>query len=129
METESLLAKLQYRITQDRKFVFTALSYVTIFLIFVNMSLINSPAIGIVASAIFLVINATCLGHALFERENALVRFLLGTLLLIVILGLVAWAVMILYSLNTLGSVTVLLITSSLASFLNIKVKSKNASP
>jgi len=92
------------------------------------MSLTTSPAIGIFASAIYLLINATYLGHAFFEKENTFIGFMLGVLLLMVILGLVAGAVMILYNLNNIGSVIVLFITSSFASFLNRKVKSKNVS-
>lgn len=117
---------LQYLITRDQKFAFTILSYITILLIFVNMSLVNSPAIGIVASTIYFLINATYLSHALFRRENTFVGFLQGTLLLIVILGLVAWTVMVLYNLNNIGSVFVLGITASFASLLNRRVKSEN---
>jgi len=126
MKNSSVLMSLQNQITRDQKFAFTILSYITILLIFVNMLLINSPAIGVVTSAIYLLINATYLGHALFREENAFVKFMLGLLLLTVILGLVGWAVMILYNLNIIGAVMVLSITSSFASFLNKKVKSEN---
>jgi len=128
MKTKSAFMNLHYLITRDQNFVFTIVSYIAILLIFINMSLTTSPAIGIFASAIYLLINATYLGHAFFEKENTFVGFMLGVLLLIVILGLVAWAVMILYNLNNVGSVIVLFITSSFASFLNRKVKSKNVS-
>ena len=128
MKTKSAFMNLHYLITRDQNFVFTIVSYIAILLIFINMSLTTSPAIGIFASAIYLLINATYLGHAFFEKEYTFVGFMLGVLLLIVILGLVAWAVMILYNLNNVGSVIVLFITSSFASFLNRKVKSKNVS-
>lgn len=128
MKTKSAFMNLHYLITRDQNFVFTIVSYIAILLIFINMSLTPSPAIGIFASAIYLLINATYLGHAFFEKENTFVGFMLGILLLMVILGLVAWAVMILYNLNNIGSVIVLFITSSFTSFLNRKVKSKNVS-
>ena len=128
MKTKSAFMNLHYLITRDQNFVFTIVSYIAILLIFINMSLTTSPAIGIFASAIYLLINATYLGHAFFEKENTFIGFMLGVLLLMVILGLVAGAVMILYNLNNIGSVIVLFITSSFASFLNRKVKSKNVS-
>lgn len=127
MKNKSVVLNLRCLITRDQKFVFTILSYITILLIFVNISLISSPAIGLLASVIYFLINATYLGHALFEQENAFVEFMLGLLLLIVVLGFVAWAILILYNLNNIASVIVLSITSSFASFLNRKVKSKNA--
>jgi len=127
MKNKSVFFNLQYLITRDQNFVFTVLSYLTILLIFVNISLVSSPAIGVASSTIYFLINATYLGHALFEQENAFVEFMLGLLVLVVILGLVAWAVLVLYSLNNIASVIVLSIASSFASFMNRKVKSKNA--
>ncbi len=127
MKGKSVFMNLQHLITRDQNFLFTILSYITILIIFVNTSLTNSPAMGLVTSAIYFLINATYFGHALFEREDLFVRFMLGNLLLIAILGLVAWAVMILYNLGKIGSVIVLSIAASLASFLNRKAKSKNA--
>ena len=127
MKDKSVFMNLQHLITRDQNFLFTILSYITILIIFVNTSLTNSPAMGLVTSAIYFLINATYFGHALFEREDLFVRFMLGNLLLIAILGLVAWAVMILYNLGNVGSLIVLSITASLASYLNRKAKSKNA--
>lgn len=127
MKSRSVFLNLQCLITQDQKYVFTVLSYVTIFLIFVNISLVNSPIVGLGASAIYFLINATYLGHAMFEQENAFVEFMLGLLLLTVVLGLVAWAILILHNLNNIASVIVLSITSSFASFLNRKEKTRNA--
>jgi len=127
MRNKSLFVNMQYQIIRDQKFVFTLLSYTTIFLIFVNISLVSSPVVGVIASAIYFLINATYLGHAMFEQENAFVEFMLGLLVLVVVLGLVAWAVLILHNLNSIASVIVLSITSSFASFLNRKEKTKNA--
>ena len=129
MKTKSVFMNLQHLIIRDQKFLFTILSYIAILIIFVNLSLTNSPVLGTLASAIYFLINATYLGHTLFEKENAFTAFMLGTLLLIVILGLVAWAVMISYNLDNTRSVIVLFITASLASLLNRKVKPKNDLP
>jgi len=129
MKNRSVFLNLQYLITQDQKFLFTILSYIATLVVFVNTLLTNSLVIGILASATYFLINATYLGHVLFKKENAFIAFMLGTLLLIVILGLVAWAVMISYNLDNIRSVIVLFITASLASILNRKVKSENASP
>lgn len=129
MKSRSVFLNLQRLIIQDQKFLFTIVSYIAILIIFVNLSLTNSPVLGILASAIYFLINATYLGRTLFEKENAFISFMLGTLLLIVILGLVAWAVMISYNLDNIRSMIVLLTTASLASLLNRKVKPKNAPP
>ena len=127
MKNSSVFVSLHRVIARDKMFVFTLLSYVTIVAIFVNISVVNSPVIGIVASVIYLLINATFFGHAIFERETLFMKFMLGTLLSIVILGLIAWAVMILSNLDNVRSAIVLLIAASFASFLNRKVKHKNA--
>lgn len=129
MKNKSISMNLHHRITRDQKFLFTILSYITILVVFVNISLTNSPLIGLVASAIYFLINATYFGHALFEKENAFIAFMLGSLLLVVILGLVAWAVMISFNLDNIRSVIVLFVTASFASLLNRKVKSENALP
>jgi len=129
MKNRSVFLNLQYLITQDQKFLFTIFSYTATLVVFVNTLLTNSLVIGILASTTYFLINATYLGHALFKKENAFIAFMLGTLLLIVILGLVAWAVMISYNLDNIRLVIVLFITTSLASILNRKVKSENAPP
>lgn len=127
MKDKSVFMNLHHLIIRDQKFLFTILSYITILVVFANISHTNSPVIGLVASAIYFLINATYFGQALFGREKLFIRFIMGNLLLIVTLGSVAWAVMILYNLDNIRSAIVLCITASFASFLNKKVKSKNA--
>ena len=127
MKNKSAFMRLQCLITRDQMFIFTIVSYITILAIFVNVSFTNSPTIGIPASVIYFLINATFFGWTLFKRENLFISFILGNLLLIVILGLVAWAVMVLYNLDNIRSAIVLFITASFASVLNRKVKSENA--
>ena len=102
------------------------LSYVSILMIFINLNFTPTPIIGAPATIIYLLINSTFIGTALFQNENLLVKLLLGTLLLIVILGLTGLGVMILYNLDNLRSAIVLCITAFFASVLNKGMKSKN---
>lgn len=127
VKNKSVFINLTQLIAQDKTFLFTMTSYTSILAIFLNLSTVQSPIIGIAASIIYLLINATFIGQALFQNENLFTRFLLGTMLLIVILGLVGLAIMILHNLDSVGTAVVLSITTLFASLLNRKVKPKNA--
>ena len=127
MENRSLFTNLTQLITLDKKLSFTILSYISILTIFINLSLTSTPIIGVPATIIYFLINSAFIGMALFQNENLLLKLLLGALLLIVILGLTGLAVMILYNLDNLRSAIVLSITTSIASVLNKRMKSKNA--
>jgi len=48
-------------------------------------------------------INAIFMGNAFFEKEDPFSRFMLGTLLLIVFLGLISWVVMMIYNLDAVS--------------------------
>lgn len=120
---------LQFRtmeefIVQDGNSVFTIVSYVMILLIFVNQILVFSTALGIIASIFFLLINALFIGHSFFRNENSFVRFMLGSLVELVILGLVGWMVMIVHNLDSVRSMIALCILAGFASALN-RVKRK----
>ena len=106
-------------IAHNEKFVFTILSYFVILVIYINLSIIRSPVVGFIASAIFFFVNGIFLGHAFFQSETFLFRLLLGILLLVVSLGLVSWAVMIAYNLDILRSTLALCIVTTLCTFLN----------
>jgi len=112
---------------QDEKLIFTIASYASILTIFLNVGTVQSPIMGIVASFIYFFINATFIGQALFHDHSLFTRFLLGILLLIVILGLVGFAIMILYNLDNLRTAMVLSMTALLSSVLNRRVRPKNA--
>lgn len=113
-------------VVRDGNFVFTIASYTMILLIFVNQILIFSVALGVIASIVFFLINALFMGHALFRNENSLVRFMLGSLFQLVLLGFVGWAVMIAYNLDLVRSTIALCVLAGLASALNrIKRKSR----
>ena len=106
-------------IARNEKFFFTILSYFVILVIYVNLSMIRSPVVGLIASAIFFFINGIFLGHAFFQSEVFFVRLLLGILLLVVFLGLVSWVVMIVYNLDILRSALALCVVTTLCTFLN----------
>jgi len=127
LEHKSLFTNLTQLITLDKKLAFTILSYISILMIFINLNLTSTPIIGAPATVIYFLVNSTFIGMALFQNENLFVKLLLGTLLLVVILGLAGLAVMILYNLDNLRSAIVLCITTFIASVLNKGMKSKNA--
>jgi len=119
MENESRYRKMEELIVCDEKFVFTIVSYITILMISLSTSVVFSPAINIPASIVYFLINGTFLGEAFFKKEAAVVRFMLGALLLIVVLGLAAWMMMIAYTLDVIPSAVVLLVVTSWSSLLN----------
>ena len=127
MESRFRYRKLEELIVRDHNFIFTIFSFLLILIIYLNLSFTSSPIIGTAASIAFFMINGIFLGHVFFEEENALLSFLLGSLLLIVFLGLVAWIVMILHNLDIVRSTIVLCIVTALSSFLNRRMKHKNA--
>jgi len=127
MESKFRYRKLEELIVRDHNFIFTIFSFLLILIIYLNLSFTSSPIIGTAASLAFFMINGIFLGRAFFEKENALLSFLLGSLLFIVFLGLVAWIVMILHNLDIVRSMMVLCIVAALSSFLNRRMKHKNA--
>jgi len=108
---------------RNKIFFLTLLSYATILTIFINLTTIQSPLIGAVASVAYFLINATVLGRFFFEKEQLFFRLIFGNLLLIMLLGLVSWAVMAIYNLDIIRSVTALCIVTTLSSFLRLKMK------
>lgn len=127
MKNKSKFTYLTQLVMQDEKFIFTIASYASILTILLNISTVQSPIVGIAASIIFLFINATFIGQALFQNHNLFIKFLLGTLLLIVILSLVGLAIMLLYNLDNIRTAIALSITALLTSVLNRRVRPKNA--
>lgn len=126
MKNKSRFVIIEESIIRDEKLLFTAVSYITILMIFINLNLYFSPAIGTIASVTYLLINGTFLGRAFFEKEDLFLRFMLGNLLLLSCLALIAWAVMTIYNLDITRSTLVLCIVTALASLLNKRKKRKN---
>jgi len=120
LKTGSQLTKIRDSIARNTKLVFTIISYIIVLTIFINLSATRLPLIGMVASLIYFLINGTILGHALFEKEGSLLRFILGNLLLIMLIGLIGWMVMIAFNLDILRSVIVLSIVTTLTLFIGM---------
>jgi len=123
----SKLTYLTQLVIRDEKLIFTVASYASIITIFLNISTVQSLVVGIAASIIYLFINATFIGQAFFQSHNLFIKFLLGTLLLIAILGLVGLAIMLLHNLDNVRTAIALSITALLTSALNRRVGPKNA--
>lgn len=128
MKDKSRFVIIEELITRDEKLLFTMVSYIMTLMIFVNLIHSISPVIGTTASIIYFLINGAFLGSAFFEKEGLFQRFMLGNLLLIVFLGLIAWAIMIIfYNLDIIRSAFVLCIVTASSSVLNKGMKRKNA--
>ena len=111
--------RIQQLIARDERHLFTFISLMLVLAFFLNLSLVHSLTVGILASAFFFLINGTFLGDTFFREEGSFLRFVLGNLLLIVFLGLISWFIMIIYNLDILQSATALAIVSILSSSLN----------
>jgi hypothetical protein len=127
MEARSGFDKVEQRVIHDEKMLFTLISYSIILLIFLNLSEFQSPIIGLLASGIYFSINGIFLGHAFFEKETAFLRFTLGLLLLIMLLGFVGWLAVVIYNLDLTRLILVLIIATTFSSLANKKVKNENA--
>ena len=110
-------------IVRDKNLLFTIFSYATVFLIFINMSVVHSSVMGIVASSVYFLINAIFLGSTFFGKEDLFLRFTLGSLLLIVFLGLISRVVMMVYNLDAVRSTIVLCTVTALSSFMSKMAK------
>lgn len=101
-------------------------SYVVILIIFINLSVFQSPILSLPASAIYFLINGIFLGHAFFKKEDTFFRLMFGILLLIMLLGFVGWLAVIIYNLDVIWFTLVLFIVATLSSMINKRVKIKN---
>lgn len=119
MQTKDLFQRAEKLIINDRKLVATLASYVAIFLIFMNLTFLRSPILGVMASLTFFLINGIFLGQAFFQKEKTLLRLMLGSLLLIAFLGLVSWAIMIIYNLDDIRSAMALFTVATISSVIN----------
>jgi hypothetical protein len=113
-------------VVRDKNFLYTIVSYSVTLAIFLNLNSFQSPLVGLVASLIYFVINAVFLGNACLAKENGFFRLMFGVLLLIMFLGFVGWLILI-YNLDVIRFTLVLLITTTLSSLLNRRMKHKNA--
>jgi len=126
MKLDRVVNTVEKSVAQDKKFQYTIISYVAILVIFLNLNGFQSPLIGLSASVIYLVINAVFLGNAFFQKENTFLRLIFGVLSLIMILGFVGWLIMIIYNLDFIMFTLVLLITTTVSSLANRRMKHRN---
>lgn len=130
MEKAFRLETVEELILRDEKFLFTILSLVMALIASLNSAFILSTAIGITTSMVYLLINTVFLGHALFEKETALVRLLLGNLFFLLLLGIIGWATLTIYKLDVAAIAIVLCILTGLSSAMNrTKTKQMNREP
>ena len=114
------LVRLEETIAMNNKFVFTLLSYLMIPVILLNLTFLQLPFVGILASSVFLTINAALLGHTFFRNESSFLRFVLGLLMLIMLLGFIGWLTMITWNLDITQSVIVLFIVTTFSSIVRL---------
>lgn len=126
MEWALSLRIVEKSVVQDKNFIYTIASYSVILAIFMNLNSLQSPLIGLIASVIYSVINAVFLGNTFFEKEEAFFRLVFGFLSFLMLLGFVGWIIMIIYNLDVTMFTLVLLITTTLSSLLNRRMKHKN---
>ena len=119
MKSKDLLHRIGKSIVDDKKFVATLVSYAAIFLIFINLTFVRSPILGVTSSLTFFLINGIFIGRAFFQKEKPFLRLMLGSLLLIAFLGLVSWATMIIYNLDDIRSIIALFIVATISSAIN----------
>ena len=119
MEEAFQLKKVEELIIGDEKFLFTTVSCLMILIISLNSIFSLSPALGIIASLSFFLINILFLGNTLFREEIPFLRFILGSLMLLLFLGVTGWAILIIYKLDIIGSAVTLYILAGLSSAMN----------
>lgn len=118
---------IEKSVTQNKKFIYTVISYSVVLVIFANLSSLQSPFIGLIAFIIYFLINSILLGNAFFQKENAFFRLALGVLSLIILTGFLGWLAMIIYNLDVTRVILVLTIATTFSSILNSRMKTKNA--
>lgn len=128
MDNKLRFKNFERLVIRDENLLFTVFSFIMVFVIFINLTYLFSIVVGAIGSFIYFFINAIFLGHALFENEDRLLRFMLGGLFLILVLGLASWIMMIIYNLDVLRSTIALSIVTILASLSN-RQKSKKTKP
>jgi len=110
---------------RDEKFLFTALSYIMILIISLNSIFMLSMALGITTSLVFFLVNTIFLEYTLFEEKAVFERLILGSFVLLWLLGIISWAILIIYRLDIIGSAMALCILASLSSTLS-RIKTRH---
>ncbi len=128
MTNETVQNKIERLIIVDKRLGATTCSCVAVLAIFINLQVLPNalPAgsgiiallIGIASSLTYFLINGVFLGHLFFDGEF-LFKLVLGDLLLLALLGFVAWLVLIVSYLDIAMIAAVLLVGTTIASLLN----------
>jgi len=114
-----LLYRTRKLIIEDEKFVATLISYATIFLIFINLTFVQSLILGVASSLTFFLVNGILMGQVFFQKEKPFLRLMLGSLLLIALLGLVSWATMIIHNLDVVSSTIALFVVATITAVIS----------
>jgi uncharacterized membrane protein YfcA len=114
-------------IIQDKNLVYTVASYSAVLAIFINLNSLASPLIGLTASVSYSIINTVFLGNAFFKKENTFFRLVFGVLLLMMLLSFVGWIILLIYNLDVIEFTLVLLVTTTLSSLLNRRMRYRDA--
>jgi hypothetical protein len=115
--------KLKHVTIENKTLVFTALSFLAVFIIFINTTFAGSPVTGLIALSIYFLINSTFWGNAFFEEENILIKLAMGSLLVVAFIALIGWLILIIYNLNILNTVLALSIVAILPLLMKIMYK------
>jgi len=119
MKWASHFTLIENVVVQDKNLLFTIVSYSVATVMILNLNILESPLVGLIASAVYFAINAIFLGNAFFEKENTFFRSMLGILLLTMLLGFVGWLTLIIYNLDDTRVAIVLLVVATFSSLLN----------
>jgi len=119
MENKKIFYRIEKSIIDDKNLLATLVSYAAIFLIFINLTIVHSPILGVPSTLTYFLINVVFMGQVFFQKEKQFLRLMLGTLLLVGLLGLVSWATMIIYNLDDIRSAIALFIVATVSSIMN----------
>jgi hypothetical protein len=121
------LENLEGLVVRDKNCLVTIISYFAVVVVSINLNTFKSPLVGFSASVIYWVINTIFLGNAFFWKESTFFRLMFGSFFHVMILGLVGWLTMVLYNLDVLLFSAVLMITTTLSSLFNRRMRQKDA--
>lgn len=119
IQEKSVWDKLFQTIAQDRKLLWTVAVYVDVFLVFINISIANSFGLGLALSSVFFLVNSVFLGDTFFRGEELFLKFSLGGVVLVTMIGLLGWGILIVLSLDATGVTILLSVIGALSSIAN----------
>lgn len=111
------------KIKEDKYFVFTFVSFLSIFFIFLNFSLWHSPWMGFLFLAVYLFINATWLNKILSKiiPSDFYYRPLFGFYFLLILIAFAGAIFIVLWKITPFIMISIFLVLTLIFSFLNRK--------